>query len=85
MKGEQQHYVKKNEIKRFILVIDDASFHVSRKTKQFVEKQSNWLTTIFLPRRSPNLNPVETRVNRNLKKDGVCSNHSYERKRIWKR
>jgi hypothetical protein len=25
---------------------------------------------------SPNLNPVETRVNRNLKKD-VCVNHNY--------
>jgi hypothetical protein len=35
-----------------------------------------WLTVIFLPKRSPNLNPVETRVNRNLKK-GVCANHNY--------
>lgn len=72
-----KHYVIKNKIKRFILVIDNASFHVSRKTKQFVEKQSDWLTVIFLPNRSPNLNPVETRVNRNLKKD-VCANHNYE-------
>ncbi len=70
-----KRYVKNNEIKRFILVIDNASFHVSRKTKQFVEKQSNWLTVIFLPNRSPNLNPVETRVNRNL---DVCANHNYE-------
>ncbi len=53
-----KHYVIKNKIKRFILVTDNASFHVSRKTKQFVEKQSNWLTVIFLPKRSPNLNPV---------------------------
>ncbi len=58
--------------------MDNASFHVSRKTKQFVEdKQSNWLTVIFLPKRSPNLNPVETKVNRNLKKD-VCANHNYQ-------
>jgi transposase len=70
-------YVKTNKVKRFILVMDNASFHVSRKTKQFVEeKQSNWLTVIFLPKRSPNLNPVETKVNRNLKKD-VCANHNY--------
>jgi len=69
-------YVKKNKIKRFILVTDNASFHVSRKTKQFIENQSHWLTVIFLPKRSPNLNPVETRVNRNLKKD-VCANHNY--------
>ena len=69
-------YIKKNKIKRFILVTDNASFHVSRKTKQFIENQLEWLTVIFLPKRSSNLNPVETRVNRNLKKD-VCANHNY--------
>jgi vacuolar-type H+-ATPase subunit F/Vma7 len=72
-----RNYIKKNEIKRFILVTDNASFHVSRKTKQFIENQLDWLTVIFLPKRSSNLNPVETRVNRNLKKD-VCANHNYE-------
>ena len=71
------NYLKKNKIKRFILVTDNATFHVSRKTKQFIENQLDWLTVIFLPKRSPNLNPVETRVNRNLKKD-VCANHNYE-------
>jgi hypothetical protein len=45
-------------------------------TKQFIENQLRWLTVIFLPKSSPNLNPVETRVNRNLKKD-VCANHNY--------
>ena len=69
-------YIKKNKIKRFILVTDNASFHVSKKTKQFIENQLHWLTVIFLPKRSPNLNPVETRVKRNLKKD-VCANHNY--------
>ena len=69
-------YIKKSKIKRFILVTDNASFHVSRRTKQFIENQLDWLTVIFLPKRSPNLNPVETRVNRNLKKD-VCANHNY--------
>ncbi|MGC1927550.1 MAG: transposase, partial [Candidatus Nitrosopolaris sp.] len=71
-----RNYIKKNKIKRFILVTDNASFHVSRKTKQFIENQLHCLTVIFLPKRSPNLNPVETRVNRNLKKD-VCANHNY--------
>jgi hypothetical protein len=70
-------YVIKNKVKRFILVIDNASFHISRKTERFIEKQSGWLTVIFLPKRSPNLNPVETRVNRNLKKD-ICANHNYQ-------
>jgi transposase len=71
-----KYYVKTNKVKRFILVTDNASFHISRKTQQFIEKQSGWLTVIFLPKRSPNLNPVEIRVNRNLKKD-VCANHNY--------
>lgn len=69
-------YIKKSKIKRFILVTDNASFHVSRQTKQFIDNQLDWLTVIFLPKRSPNLNPVETKVNRNLKKD-VCANHNY--------
>ena len=69
------NYIKKNKIKRFILVTDNATFHVSRKTKQFIENQVHWLTVIFLPKRSPNLNPVETRVNRNLK--DICANHNY--------
>ncbi|HYA83545.1 MAG TPA: transposase [Candidatus Bathyarchaeia archaeon] len=71
-------YIKKNKIKRFILVTDNASFHVSRKTKQFIENQLDWLIVIFLPKRSPNLNSVETRINRNLKKDR-CANHNYGR------
>jgi DDE superfamily endonuclease len=70
-------YMKNNRVKRFILVIDNASFHISRKTKDFLNKQAQWLTVIFLPIRSPNLNPVETRVNRNLKKD-ICAKHNYQ-------
>ena len=54
-----KNYVEKNKIKRFILVTDNASFHVSRKSKQFIENQSgDWLIVIFPPKRSPNLNPV---------------------------
>ena len=72
-----KRYVLKRSIKRFILVIDNASFHVSKKTKQFIEKQSeDWLTGLFLPTHAPFLNPVETKVNRNLKKD-VCANYNY--------
>ncbi|MGB8935747.1 MAG: transposase, partial [Candidatus Nitrosopolaris sp.] len=32
------NYIKKNKIKRFILITDNASFHVSKKAKQFIEK-----------------------------------------------
>ena len=72
-----KRYVIKRDVKRFILVIDNASFHVSKKTKQYMERQSTWLTVLFLPTRAPFLNIVETKVNRNLKKD-VCANYNYE-------
>jgi len=73
-----KRYVIKKSIRRFILVIDNASFHVSKKTKQFIEKQSeDWLTVLFLPTHAPFLNIVETKVNRNLKKD-ICANYNYE-------
>jgi vacuolar-type H+-ATPase subunit F/Vma7 len=75
------NYIKKDKIKRFILVTDNATFHVSRKTKQFIENQLPWLNVIFLPKSSPNLNPVETRINRNLKKD-VCATITMEQKRF---
>ena len=72
-----KRYVLKRNIKRFILVVDNASFHVSKKTKRYIERQSGWLTVVYLPKRSPYLNPVETRINRNLKKD-ICANYTYE-------
>lgn len=55
-----KRYVLQRTIKRFILVIEDnASFHVSNKTKQYMKKQSYWLTVLFLPTRAPFLNIVE--------------------------
>jgi hypothetical protein len=72
-----KRYVRRRSIKRFILVIDNASFHVSNKTKQYIERQSTWLTVLFLPTRAAFLNIVETKVNRNLKKD-ICANYNYE-------
>lgn len=72
-----KRYVLKRNVKRFILVIDNASFHVSKKTKRHIERQSEWLTVVYLPKRSPFLNLVETRINRNLKKD-ICANYCYE-------
>jgi hypothetical protein len=74
-----KRYVLQRTIKRFILVIDNASFHVSKKTKKYMERQAYWLTVLFPPTRAPFLNLVETKVNRNLKKD-VCANYNYETK-----
>ncbi len=64
-----KRYVLKRNVKRFILVMDNALFHASKKTKRYIERQSGYLTTVYLPKRSLYLNPVETRINRNLKKD----------------
>ena len=72
-----KRYVLKRGIKRFILVIDNASFHVSKKTKRYMETQSEWLTAVYLPKKAPFLNLVETKVNRNLKKD-ICATYCYE-------
>lgn len=74
-----KRYVRKRKIKRFILVIDNASFHVSKKTRRYIETQSDWLTAVYLPKKAPFLNLVETKVNRNLKKD-ICANYCYETK-----
>lgn len=40
-------YVLKRNVKRFILIIDNASFHVSKKTRQYVERHSKWLTVVY--------------------------------------
>src|SRR5437879_12092951 len=60
-----RNYIKKNKIKRFILITDNASFHVSRKTKQFIENQLDWLTVIFLLNSYPILNIVVIRIYKN--------------------
>ena len=61
---------------KIVVQSNNASFYVSKKTKQFIEKQSeDWLTVLFLPTRAPFLNIVETKVNRNLKKD-ICANYT---------
>jgi len=67
-----KRYVLKRSIKRFILVIDNASFHASKKTKQFIERQSYWLTAIFLPTRAPFLNLVETKVKQESQERHMC-------------
>ena len=73
-----KRYVRKRNIKRFILIIDNASFHVSKKSTNYIKRLSaEWLTVVYLPKKAPFLNPVETRVNRNLKKD-VYANYCYE-------
>lgn len=69
-------YLKRHGLKRIILIIDNATTHRSRETRQFLEKHAEEITPFYLPKYSPRLNEVEGRVNRHLKRD-VCTNHNH--------
>jgi len=69
-------YVRRNGLKRLILIMDNASIHKSRETSAFLERHQEEISPFYLPRYSPQLNEVEGRVNRGLKRD-VCTNHTY--------
>lgn len=45
--------------KRVFLIVDNASYHVSKKTREFVERTDGRLTLFFLPSYAPELNPDE--------------------------
>ena len=66
------NYIEKNKIKRFILITDNASFHVSRKTKQFIEKQLDWLTVIFLPDAFPKSKPSRDKNKQKFEEGCMC-------------
>ena len=70
-------YVMKIRWKRLILIWDNASFHISRMVHEYIKKQINWLTIIYLPKKSPYLNPNERKVNQQIK-SYVCANRFYE-------
>lgn len=69
-------YVKQNGWKRIVLVWDNASYHISKITRECVNAQADWLTIIHLPKRSPYLNPNERQVNQMIKSD-ICANWFY--------
>ncbi|WP_430827816.1 transposase [Candidatus Protofrankia californiensis] len=54
--------------KKVFLILDNATYHVSRKTRQFAEDSDGRLTLFFLPTYSPELNPDEL-VWKNVKHD----------------
>jgi transposase len=71
------HVMKNNGWKRIVLVWDNASFHISKMTREYVNAQKeDWLTVIYLPKRAPYLNPNERKVNQRIKLD-VCANRFY--------
>ena len=69
-------YVKQNDWKRIVLVWDNASYHISNITREYLNSQKDWLTVIHLPKRAPYLNPNERQVNQRIKSD-VCANRFY--------
>ena len=75
---ENLRYVMKNNgWKRIVLVWDNASYHISKITREYVNtEKEDWLTVIHLPKRAPYLNPNERKVNQKIKSD-VCANRFY--------
>ena len=72
------HVMKNNGWKRIVLVWDNASYHISKITREYInrQKKEDWLTVIHLPKRAPYLNPNERKVNQKIKSD-VCANRFY--------
>jgi DDE superfamily endonuclease len=72
-----RYVIKNNGCKRIVLVWDNASYHISKITREYVNAQKeDWLTVIHLPKRAPYLNPNERKVNQKIKSD-VCANRFY--------
>ena len=73
-----RYIMKNNGWERIVLVWDNASYHVSKITREYVnaQKKDCWLTVIHLPKRAPYLNPNERKVNQKIKLD-VCANRFY--------
>jgi transposase len=72
----KMYVMKNNGWKRIVLVWDNASYHISKITREYVNAQKYWLTIIYLPKRAPYLNPNERKVNQKIKSD-VCANRFY--------
>ena len=70
------HVMQNNGWKRIVLIWDNASFHLSKITREYLNAQKYWLTIIYLPKRAPYLNPNERKVNQRIKSD-VCANRFY--------
>lgn len=71
-----RYVMKNNSWKRIVLVWDNASYHISKITREYINRQKDWLTVIHLPKRAPYLNPNERKVNQKIKSD-VCANKFY--------
>jgi transposase len=50
--------MKRHGLKRIILIVDNATIHRSRGTRQFFEIHVEEIAPFYLPRYSPRLNEV---------------------------
>ena len=66
---------KRRGARRVILFADHAPCHKTKNVKRFI-RQHPVLKVKLLPKRAPNLNPVERLVNKPLK-SAVCTNRAY--------
>jgi transposase len=67
--------MKRKGYRRLILIMDNASFHLSRATSLFLQTHPE-IKPFYLPRYAPKLNEVDSRINRALKRD-ICTNHTH--------
>jgi transposase len=68
--------IAKNCWKRLIIIWDNASFHTSKMTTEYIKEQKHWLNIVYLPKKAPYLNPNERKINQQIKSD-VCANRFY--------
>jgi len=68
-------HAKRRGAKRVVLFADHAPCHKTKNVKRFI-REHPMLRVKLLPKRAPNLNPVERLVNKPLK-SAVCTNRSY--------
>jgi len=46
--------------KKYVLILDNASFHKTNIVKELLQEQKEWITVEHIPPYSPELNPIET-------------------------
>lgn len=68
-------HAKRRGAKKVILFVDHAPCHKTKNVRKFI-RDHPMLRVRRLPKRAPNLNPVERLVNKPLK-SVVCTNRSY--------
>ena len=66
-------FARKRSFKKIIIFFDNVRVHTSKKFKEFLKKNKDFIKVYPLSKYSPNLNEVEVKVNKQIKRD-VCSN-----------